>query len=177
MIVFIRHAETKIDPDVPSYQWTLTETTYQACKDLARELQTLNLKCVVTSKEFKAKETGRVIAEVLNIPCEEFKNLHEHERGGVLFMKADIFQKRVQDFFAKPDELVFGQEKANQALQRFDQAVKDVLRQYPQPFAIVTHASVLSLFIAHYNTLNAYEFWQTLKMPDKVVTDTNFKLV
>ncbi len=177
MIVFIRHAETKIDPDVPSYQWTLTETAYQACKDLARELQTLNLKCIVTSKEFKAKETGRVIAEVLHLPYEELEHLHEHQRKYVPFMDAKTFQQILQAFFANPDKLIWGQETANQALQRFDQAVKDVLRQYPQPFAIVTHASVLSLFIAHYNTLNAYTFWQDLKMPDKVVTDTNFKLV
>ena len=42
---------------------------------------------------------------------------------------------------------------------------------------IVTHASVLSLFVAHYNALNAYQFWQNLTMPDKVITNSDFKVL
>ena len=86
----------------------------------------------MTSKEFKSKETGRILAEVLNIPCEEVQKICMSMNAEVLlFMDARTFQQTVQAFFAKPDQLIFGQETANQALRRFDQAVKQVLLKYP----------------------------------------------
>lgn len=176
MIVFIRHAQTIPDPDLSVSEWRLSDEAFQTCTDLAQGLQEFNLNCLVTSSEFKAKETGRLIADILKIPCKEVENLHEHERKNVSFMDNKTFQKTIQNFFARPDELMFGQETARQAFQRFDKAVKNVLQIHSEPIGIVTHASVLSLFIAHYNALDAYTFWQQLKMPDKIVTNSDFKL-
>jgi broad specificity phosphatase PhoE len=178
MIVFIRHAETKIDPKTPTSQWCLTDTAYQASRQLARELEKCKLKHIVTSEEFKAKETGRVIAEELGLTWETANNLHEHERKGIPFMEAEVWQQTIKDFFAKPDEFILGkQETANQALKRFSQTVDTIVAVHPEGIAIVTHGSVLSLFIAKHNALNAYTFWQALKMPDRVALDADFKLL
>ncbi len=177
MIIFIRHAETQIDSKLPASQWRLANSAYQASEHLARELKRFKLKHIVTSEEFKAKETGRVIAEELNLPWETATNLHEHERKEVPFMEAEVWQQTIKDFFAKLDQRVLGEETANQALKRFDQAVRDVLKIYSEPIAIVTHASVLSLFVADHNVLDIYAFWKSLKMPDSVVLDADFKLL
>ena len=178
MIIFIRHAETKVYADLPATQWCLTDAAYQASKQLARELQKFKLKHILNSEEFKAKETGRVVAEELKLPWKTATNLHEHERKDVSVMAAEVWQQTIKDFFAKPDVFILGkQETANQALKRFDQAVRDVLKIYSEGVAIVTHASVMSLFVAQYNIVDAYTFWQGLKMPDSVVLDAEFELL
>ena len=166
-LLLIRHAETEQDPGVPSSQWHLTERAYEACEDLAKRLREHNLSRIVTSEEVKAKETGRVLAEHLGTPWNTAPNLHEHERRGVPFIEREVWLERLEALFKHPDDLIFGNETGTQARQRFDNAVREVLRKHlGEPLAVVTHASVMSLFVAHYNEIDAWALWQRLKMPD-----------
>ena len=168
-LLFIRHAETQRDPNVPSSQWHLTERAYEAREDLAKRLREHSLSRIITSEEFKAKETGRVLAEHLNISWKIATNLHEHERVGVPYMEQAVWLGRLESFFEKPDALILGNETGTQARQRFDSAVRGVLSRYPnEPLAIVAHASVMSLFVAHYNEVDVFSFRQRLDMPDIV---------
>ena len=168
-LLLIRHAETKQNPSVPSSQWHLTERAYAACEDLARRLRARNLSRIITSEEFKAKETGRVLAEHLGIPWNTAPNLHEHERSGVPYMEQEVWLGRLESFFKHPDDLIFGNETGAQARRRFDNAVRGILSEYPnEPLAIVTHASVMALFVAHYNEADPLSLWQRLRMPDVV---------
>ena len=168
-LLLIRHAETKQDPQIPSSQWHLTENAYKACENLAERLKPYKLSRIVSSEEVKASETGRVLAEQLSIPWETAPNLHEHERTGVPFMEQSVWSERLEAFFKNPDDLILGNETGTQARRRFDSAVREVLENYPdEPLAIVTHASVMSLFVAHCNEVNVFAFWQSLEMPDVV---------
>ena len=168
-LLLIRHAQTKVDPGAPAKTWRLEPSAYDACKALAGDLKRYTLRRIITSEEFKAEETGRAVAEALGIPYETAPNLYEHDRTGVPFMGETLFLQTMQASFEHPDKLVFGQETGAQARARFDGAVKEVLERYPdEPLAIVSHATVMSLFIAHYNELNPFTYWRTLAMPDSV---------
>ena len=168
-LVLIRHAQTQIDPEVPSKRWRLTEGAYADLKVLAGRLEPHSLHHIVTSEEHKAQETGRVVAEALDIPCTTAPGLHEHERGGVPYMDPERWQRTLSTFFKEPDRLVFGTETATEARERFEGALRRVLETHDEAPAVVSHATVMSLFVAHHNNLDAYTFWQGLNMPSLVV--------
>ena len=69
------------------------------------------------------------------------------------------------------DALVFGNETAVQARERFETAVSHLTQTHPQETIILTsHGTVLTLFISQHNpTLNAFQFWQALTMPQAFV--------
>ncbi|MCP4428146.1 MAG: histidine phosphatase family protein, partial [Chloroflexi bacterium] len=83
------------------------------------------------------------------------------------------FLTAVARFFAQPDQLVFGDETANEARVRFDTAVRQLIAQRPNDdktssntLAIVAHGTVITLFLAHYNNFAPIPFWQNIKLPD-----------
>ncbi len=125
---------------------------------------------IVASTEGKASETARLVAAELNLPCHTANNLHEHDRSGEPFNSPEQFQQLVRDFFACPDQLIFGNETANEALARFAQAVEHVLAEYATGnVAIVAHGTVISLFVAAHNRIDPFVLWQRLAMPSFVV--------
>jgi len=166
-LVFIRHSQTQPIPDIPSRLWRLTADGRRRCIALARQLIAYNLDVIVTSEEPKAMETGELVAQRLGILCQVKANLHEHERETApYFGSREEFLGAVNNFFSKPAELVFGNETALQAGERFEGAVESVLTSYPQEnIAIVTHGTVLSLFVSKLVEVDAFSFWRSLGMP------------
>ncbi|MEM7738204.1 MAG: histidine phosphatase family protein [Deinococcota bacterium] len=178
-LILIRHAETRQDPNVSSHEWQLTASAYDACAQLANELREDELQRIVTSNEFKATETGRVMAEQLGIPVSQADNLHEHAREGFPYVAPDVFFNTLHRFFDNPNVLVFGQETANQAAVRFEKGVQQVLETHPHDkLAIVSHGTVMSLFVAKHNPIDSFTFWRALTMPHMVrLSVPEFKLL
>lgn len=167
-LIFIRHAAVEINPDVPSREWRLSADGRSQARQLASQLLPYHLTRIFTSDEAKARETGQIIADELNISWQETLNLHEHDRQGAPFFTSnDAFETAVARFFAQPDTLVFGNETAHQAFKRFDTAVHHLLTTHPDDtLAIVSHGTVLTLFLSHYNQFTPFPFWQALHLPD-----------
>ncbi|MCP4167150.1 MAG: histidine phosphatase family protein [Chloroflexi bacterium] len=70
----------------------------------------------------------------------------------------------------EPDELVFGEETADRAHERFATAVDVVLTAHPgQTVAIVAHGTVITLYVAHLQNLEPYPFWRQFELADFVV--------
>lgn len=166
-LVFIRHSQTQPNPNIPSRLWPLTEEGRRRCKPLTEQLISYDLDVIVTSNESKAIETGELVAQKLEIPCRVMENFHEHARESApYFDTKEEFLEAIDNLFSRPDELVFGDETALQASERFTGAVESVLTTYPQEnVAIVTHGTVLSLFASQYIEQENYPFWQSLGLP------------
>ena len=166
-LVFIRHSQSQPDPKIPSRLWGLTEEGRRRCETLASQLTPYNLDVMVTSTERKAIETGELAAQGLGIPCQVMENLHEHERENAPFFDTkEAFQAAVAVLFARPEELVFGDETGRQAQVRFARAVESALAAYPlKNIAIITHGTVLSLFASQKTGEDINSFWQSLGMP------------
>lgn len=173
-LVFVRHSQTQPDPNIASHLWPLSEEGRRRCGPLARQLLSFHLDVIVTSTEPKAIETGELTAQNLGIPCLAMANLHEHERETAPYFGAlEEFREAINSLFSKPDELVFGDETAFKARERFAGAVKSVLTAYSQEnIAIVTHGTVLSLFASQYIGLDVFPFWQSLGLPAIVAFST-----
>jgi broad specificity phosphatase PhoE len=129
-------------------------------------LAALHPDIVITSIEPKAIETGQMVAHLLNKPVEISEGLHEHCRANVPFGGIDQFEAAVARFFAQPGDLVFGTETADEAYQRFSRAVNTVSVTHPAKTpAIVTHGTVLALFVSRVAGLRPFPFWQRLGLP------------
>ena len=179
-LVLVRHSLPQIVPGLPASQWVLSEEGRCRCRLLAEALAAFQPDVVVSSHEAKAVETGRLIAAELDKPFETADGLHEHERSNVPYCDRERFEAAVAEFFARPDELVFGDETAQQALGRFSQAIHaTVSRHLPrharrrhtrrQTIAVVTHGTVMTLFVAHIAGVEPFSFWQGLGLPAFVV--------
>ena len=185
-IVFVRHSQTQVMPDTPSHQWPLSQEGKRRCATLARHLAPMNLAAVITSEEGKARETGSIVAQDLELPLFTEKWLHEHDRQGAPFLKEKAFRAALHTFFAQPQNLVFGTETAEEALNRFTRGVHAALEKHPTGnLAIVTHGTVLALYVARHSDWEAREFWERLgqpayvrfRFPEVALAETAFAIV
>ena len=128
---------------------------------------------ITSSTEPKAVETAQIAADYLKKPSIAFEGLHEHDRTGVGYTKQDKFEGWVRAYFENPDKLIFGQETANQSFARFSNALAKVTSKHPdQNIAVVSHGTVMSLFVSRTNPIEAFQLWRKLDMPAFVVLST-----
>jgi broad specificity phosphatase PhoE len=169
-LILIRHSQSQPEPKRPASQWPLTKAGRQRCIALAERLATYAPDVIVTSREHKASTTGALVAAQLALPAIVADGLHEHQREHVGWLSNPAFEQAVVAFFTRPDDLVFGEETAGQAGARFDAAVRDVLAAHPgQTVAIVSHGTVMTLFVAQHADVAPLPFWKRLGMPAIVV--------
>jgi broad specificity phosphatase PhoE len=170
-LVLVRHSLPQVVTGVRASEWQLSDEGRRRCEPLAERLAEYDLAAVVTSTEPKATQTGRIVAHILGLPCRTAPNLHEHERGVVKSLGArEEFQAQVAGLFEHPGELVFGNETADEAHSRFSRATADVLKQHAAGnLAIVTHGTVLTLFVIRATGLDPVAFWKGLGLPSFVV--------
>ena len=169
-LILIRHSNVTIDPDKPAATWTLSDEGRTRAAALALHLRPYHLDQVISSIEPKAVETAEITARKLQTPLSTTPNLHEHERSQVPFHSRERFEAQVRELFATPNRLIFGDESADQAHARFASAVENLLKQHSsQNLAVVTHGTVLTLYVSRLAKLEPYSFWKQLGLPAFVV--------
>lgn len=126
---------------------------------------------VVASLEPKAMETGAIIAERLRTPFATIEDLHEHDRRTAGFLASDEFEARMRDLFARPDSVAFGNESAVAALTRFAAAVDRLIDEQTGDVIVVSHGTVIALFVAARAHVHAAELWGRLSLPSYVTLE------
>ena len=126
---------------------------------------------MVASVEPKATETGGLVAEALEVPFHAKVGVHEHDRSGVPYYEsADEFESQVRSLMDNPDALVLGAETADQAHERFSSAVKQVVAELTdQSIAVVSHGTVIALFVARAVGIEPFPLWKRLGLPSFVL--------
>ncbi len=169
-LILVKHSVPKIVPDIPAHQWHLSDEGYRRCTPLAERLAVYQTMAIVTSSEPKAIETAERVAAHLAKPYAVVHGLHEHDRSNISFLPGDAFQDSVALFFKHPNELVFGRETAEQTAKRFAGAIERVLDTYLDGnVVVVTHGTVIALFVAARTRMEPYVLWQRLGLPSFVV--------
>ena len=170
VLVLVKHSLPEIEPAVPSREWHLSEEGRARSRILAEKLDQYDLDVIVSSNEPKAIETAGISARRLNVPVEVIKGLHEHERSNVGFLEKERFEPSIARFFSRPTELVFGEETADAAYDRFSKAVHGLSDRFMQAnVALVTHGTVLSLFVSRTSALEPFSTWKRLGLPSFIV--------
>ena len=114
-------------------------------------------------------ETAQIVSEALGAPWHTAEGLHEHDRSNVGWLSKEQLEAGVADFFARPAELVMGRETANQAHTRFSDAVAGGVAQHPdQNVIVVTHGTVVTLYVSRLAGVEPFAFWKRLSLPSFV---------
>ena len=128
---------------------------------------------VISSVEPKAYQTARVLVGLLDeptLPWETMEGLHEHDRSEAGFLSKDEFEKRVAEFFAKPEQKVFGAESADEAHDRFARAIHAALAKHGErTMIVVAHGTVISLFVSRLARIDPFPLWKSLDLPSYIV--------
>lgn len=170
VLVLVKHALPQIDPRVPANQWRLSEEGQCFSQVLAQRLAQYKLDLIFSSVEPKAIETAHIVATALEKPVEGVEGLHEHDRNNVGFLEKKKFETSVAQFFNQPGLLTFGNETANQAHHRFSRVVMGIIEKYTDKnIALVTHGTVLTLFVSRLVGVEPFAFWKDLELPSWVV--------
>lgn len=157
---------------MPPERWGLSDKGRAACEPLARALAGHAIARIVSSEESKAAQTAERIADFLQVPWHTAPGLHEHDRGNVPHMPSREFISHIELLFRRPDELVLGRESADEALARFEAAVRLAVDAQPDGnVAVVSHGTVIALLVARYNQLQPFDLWRQLGLPSFVVLD------
>jgi broad specificity phosphatase PhoE len=165
-LLLVRHSQSEMIQGIPASQWHLSQEGIRRAGLLGAQLSAYDFHQIISSTEPKAFETAQIIASNLGITTEIIPGLHEHVRQDVSFSNQQEFVVAIEQFFTHPGESVMGKETADQAYDRFSQAVSVVLNSYPsQDLAIVSHGTVISLFVSRRCGIPPFEFWQRLGLP------------
>lgn len=162
-LLLVKHPLPDIRPDVPAKHWLLGEEGRQQSLLLAERLRPYRPAVLITSDEPKAAETGHIVADVLSLPCCAVPDLHEHDITGEPYLDDPAaFEAAVKSLFSVPDRRGFGRESANEALERFAQAVKAALEPHPEEnVVIVAHGRINTLFVTTHNDVKPFAFWRS----------------
>lgn len=172
LLILVKHSLPEIAKSLPAREWILSEEGRRRARVLVDKLRFYQPEIIVASTEPKAMQSAEIVANELELEMLVAEDLHEHERGNAGFLSREVFERSVQQFFEKPDELIFGSESANQSYQRFRNAVNLVLKQQKNhTIAIVTHGTVISLFVSRLTNLPGFLLWKELALPSFIVLD------
>ena len=171
-LILVKHSLPEIVENVPAREWKLSADGRTRCKRLAERLAEYQPTQIISSLEPKAKETAELVAKELGLATSAVEGLHEHERSKAGYLSKEKFEETVCEFFAQPDTLVFGNETANQAYQRFRTAINSILKKYPdQTVVVAAHGTVISLYVSRLTGVSDLMLWKELGLPSFVVLD------
>lgn len=175
-LILVRHSNPVMEKEVSSHTWILSDKGKANCKPLAEKLRPYGVDIVITSNEPKTRETGWLVAEILDVPVKAVDGLEEQMRHTVgWFDSVEARNSAVRKLFEVQDEVVFGEESAVDAYERFARAINLLENDYPDKVVtVVTHGTVMALFLERHSDVDPIEFWQKMGLPMYVVLDSDY---
>ena len=168
-LYLIKHSMPEKVADRPAREWLLGDEGRALAARLGERLAGLGIARLVSSVEPKARETAEVMGARLGLAVTAEEGLHEHERERVpLFRDPSVLDAAVRDMFARPGEVVFGDESADQAHDRYAAAMHRVIGDGSDSIAVVSHGTVMALFVARQGGLDPFPLWKSLGLPSCV---------
>ncbi|MDE2991099.1 MAG: histidine phosphatase family protein [Chloroflexota bacterium] len=165
-LVLVRHSQPEIEPGVPAAKWKLSDLGRRRAESLAAGLRHYRANAIWSSREPKAKETAQLIGHALGLPFRVTDGLEEHHRRNVpFFQSTQEFERAVEEFLSQPCRLVLGSETATQARDRVTTAIEAVLEGDNQDAIVVTHGTVMALYLARIANVEPMSFWRELETP------------
>jgi len=165
LIHLLRHAESKLDPNVPADRWHISEEGTESARALASSGVFDDVDLIVTSAEDKAFETAVPIARRIDAEVIRNSSFNELYRGTGPFTSREEYHERVRTAFSIPSSSTGGWETAASALRRFEQGINRVESGTgARSLLLVSHGLVLSLYFARLlKTEEVYDRWRRLE--------------
>lgn len=150
---FLRHFQTKVDPETPAAEWKLSSEGRTKMERFLDSNQ-LDVNTVYTSTETKAIETAEKLAEQADAKLVKTSLLREVDRSKEGFVEDhDYYIELVEDYLTNGSEADW--EKQENVKKRF----QNFIEQADENSIAVTHGLLLSLNIAEDDKVG---FWKDL---------------
>ncbi len=171
-LYIVRHAQVKIEPNVPSAQWNLSEAGVRSTEALAASESFDLVKKIWHSPEPKALQTAQVIAERASLELRMHAGLRELA-ADVGFLPQHEFQARVGAYLLGKDDPAF--EPYGDAQARIVSAVREIVEEAKgDSVALVTHGRILTVLYSYlFGRRLGQKEWQSIPLPALSVIDTN----
>ena len=179
-VILVKHALPILDPSKPAKEWRLGKEGELLAKALAHQLEPFLPFALASSLEPKATKTSEIISLELGVQPLPVEGLEEIDRPALPILTSEQLacsNRRIFEDLTKP---AIGQESGNQALTRFGSALRRAMVQLDEDrnLVVVSHGTVISLFVARRNDLDPFELWKRLECPSYVVLSSpSFKVI
>jgi len=171
-IILIKHAKAQPVEGSSPETWPLSEAGKEAARQLAQKIESHRPAAIVSSPEPKALETAQILGELLQVPVKTHRDLEEHDRVNMPLLQTREFISLMALLFKQPNKVVLGNETAKAALWRMESAVDEILKEHPeQNVAIVSHGTVLALWLAKKLEMDGFPIWREMSQPAYVVVE------
>lgn len=171
-LVLVKHALPILEDGVTPREWRLGPEGEAQARRLAGRLERLLPFRLVASREPKALRTAELVGAELALPVETPDGLEEIDRPAASIVGAEEHERLNARLFAESSRAVVGRESATDALARFSSALtRQLERHHRDNLVAVTHGTVISLFVAAHNDVDAFELWRRLECGSHVVLD------
>ncbi len=148
-LIFIRHAETKVDKNISIPEWDLTEDGYVHANDIKDIPEFQDVDILISSTENKSYLTIKPLADKLGKEIIKIEELGEVVRGDGETLSLEEYNKMKKKLFEDFDFSKNGWESVNHALNRYSKAVKKIDEEYNhKKILICTHGTVMTLYFA-----------------------------
>jgi broad specificity phosphatase PhoE len=164
-LILIKHALPALVADVAPRHWLLGPPGELQAHRLAQKLAGHQPFELLSSEEPKAARTAALIGADLGVAPRARAGLEELDRPAQPLLSVEEHAALNARLFAAPDRAVLGRESAASALERFSHAISAAVAEVPtdRHVVIVTHGTVISLFVAAHNAVDAYGLWRRLR--------------
>ena len=171
-LVLVKHSHVDVVAGRPPRTWELSAEGRRRAALLAGRLAEFDVARVVSSVEPKAVETAEIVAQRLGVPSARLPGLHEQLRDTAPHLGDEDFQAAIAWLFDEPNKVVFGEESADAAGDRFSAAVDALAEDAAvagRDAIVVAHGTVISLYVARVAGIEPFPLWQSLGLPSYVV--------
>ncbi len=164
-LVLVKHAMPVLEADVPPRHWQLDDRGEAEASVIASALAEFAPAQLYTSPEPKARQTAEIIAPALGASVRSHPGLVEFDRPALPLMDEHEHASLNRRVFAEPSLAVLGSESADAAQRRFAAAIDEIVGTAAEHHATIamSHGTVISLFVASHNDLDAFDLWQSLR--------------
>jgi broad specificity phosphatase PhoE len=139
-LIFLNHAGTKIDKNIPAQQWGLSKDGILQSNKLVDDKVFLDIDIIYCSIESKCYQTIKPLADKLGINVIQFLGFEELHKGLNEYMSSNEYGLVKSKMF----------KDLNEALNRFKNAVNMVSMKYSdQNVLIVSHGSILAVYFSY----------------------------
>ena len=170
-LLLVRHSGPRISEDTSYQDWPLSDEGKRLAVRVAEYVAGFQPTLICSSDERKAVQTAQIISAHTGIRVELEPDLREHDRTGVPWRGSATRQRELETLFANPTDVVFGRESGEQARQRLTAAIDRVLARASGPSLLVTHGTVMALYLSRLTGRAALAIWSQLGLPSVAVVD------
>lgn len=159
-VVLVRHAQPRVDPDLPASQWTLSPAGVRAAERVASQLDVRSTG-VISSDETKAVQTAQPISRSLNVAVETDRRLREASRPWTPVGYGQLARRWLTGVEVE------GWESRRRVIERMEASVTDAAAAGGSIVVLVGHGLALTAWLtSHFAHLDPVVFWTDLTMPD-----------